>query len=361
MLHNITQRIRDWLLACLRYNEDKPYPTTDSRSWQQLYYQILSAPEAFIENMNSLSDSRRRHLTLSLLRAAARSTFTDLSSAVHTFYEAERLGVHFLHSDWIFSPVPNTRRISEQTFATPNDPHQLISMNTDEQLRTLGQLSTFCHELADVPEQSDPGEFHWHNPSFGPYDAAMYYCLIRHFRPATIVEIGAGYSTLIASKALQQNGFGQVICIEPNPRDFLRSESSIHLLVQEVQRVDSEVFGSLCSSDILFVDSSHISKTGSDVNDVFFRIVPALKKGVLLHFHDIFLPFEYPRQWVRDKRIFYNEQYLLLAFLAYNPAFEVVLAHNFLSSMSGERVRAAFPVVPDGPVGGGSFWVRKIE
>ena len=292
MLHDITQRIRDWVSVCLGTNQVKPCSATDSRSWQQLYDQILSAPDAFIENMNAQSDSRRRQLTLNLLRAAARNTFTDLASAVHTFYEAERLGIHFLHSDWIFSPVPNTRRIRDPTFAALNDPHELLSMNADQQFRTLGQLSTFCDELVDVPEQSDQGEFHWRNPSFGPYDAAIYYCLIRNYQPTSIVEIGGGYSTLIASKAVQQNGFGQVTCIEPHPRDFLRSELSTHLLVEEVQRVDSGVFGSLRSGDILFVDSSHIAKTGSDVNDLFFRILPTLKKGVLLHFHDIYLPFE---------------------------------------------------------------------
>ena len=180
-------------------------------------------------NMNAQSGLvvvRRIHVNL--LNAAARNTFTDLASAVHTFYEADRLGIHFLHSDWIFSPVQTPGRIMAADFRGPQRPTRTFIDEADQQFRTLGQLSTFCDELVDVPEQSDQGEFHWRNPSFGPYDAAIYYCLIRNYQPTSIVEIGGGYSTLIASKAVQQNGFGQVTCIEPHPRDFLRSELSTH-------------------------------------------------------------------------------------------------------------------------------------
>ena len=237
----------------------------------------------------------------------------------------------------------------------------LLKMDAVAQLQFLSQVAPFSQELADVPDQAEENEFHWQNPTFGPYDSAVYYGMIRHFRPAKVVEVGSGYSTLLAQKAARKNGNTEIICIEPYPRSFLKARGLARLIQSKVQHVDLEVFSSLKEGNILFIDSSHASKIGSDVNDIFFRILPAVKKGVVIHFHDIFLPDDYPLSWVKGKQIFYNEQYLLLAFLAFNTSFEVLLAHHFLSRKSQPEMGAAFPTMPEGPVGGGSFWIRRHE
>ncbi len=116
-------------------------------------------------------------------------------------------------------------------------------------------------------------------------------------------------------------------------------------------------FSQLQSGDILFIDSSHTVKIGGDVNYLFLEVLPRLKPGVIVHVHDIFLPFEYRRDWVLDEFRFWNEQYLLQAFLTFNSEFEVLLANYYLSSHHKEHLQAAFPDLP-GWIGG-SFWMRR--
>ena len=254
--------------------------------------------------------------------------------------------------------MPDTREVdivgSEVAGARP-----ILKLDLNAQLGVVAKLSPYSGELAGIPDKAKEDSFHWRIPAFGPLDAATYYCMVRHFKPRQIVEIGAGYSSLIAADAAGRNGGSQITCIDPNPRDFLKASVSVKLLPEKVQSVELGLFTDLHDGDFLFIDNSHMSKTGSDVNDVMFRMLPVLSKGVFVHFHDIFLPFDYPTNWIKKRGIFYNEQYLLLAFLMFNPCFEVVLANQFLCRTSGDQLRKAFPSVPTGPVGGSSFWTRR--
>jgi hypothetical protein len=113
-------------------------------------------------------------------------------------------------------------------------------------------------------------------------------------------------------------------------------------------------------NDILFVDSSHVCKFGSDVNHMILRVLPRLQPGVVVHFHDIFLPFEFPKHWVKQYKLFWNEQYLFHAFLLFNNRFETLLGNYLIQKTRYEEARRLFPCQPEGtPFGGGSFWIRS--
>ena len=150
-----------------------------------------------------------------------------------------------------------------------------------------------------------------------------------------------------------------MICIDPFPRDFVRNglPGLQSLITKKVQEIDLEFFSQLQSGDILFIDSSHTVKIGGDVNYLFLEVLPRLKPGVIVHVHDIFLPFEYRRDWVQDEFRFWNEQYLLQAFLAFNSEFEVLLANAYLNHCHQEDLKAAFPNLLSWA--SGSFWMRR--
>lgn len=156
-----------------------------------------------------------------------------------------------------------------------------------------------------------------------------------------------------------KNGHTELQAIDPYPLEILRQKvPGLNRLIEgPVQRVPVARFGELCQNDILFIDGSHVCRFGSDVNYLVFRVLPALQPGVIIHFHDIFLPWEFPRDWIVDRQLFWNEQYLLLAFLLFNDSFEVLLGTQYLGrEMPGELLRV-FPFlrVP----GGASFWIRR--
>ena len=205
----------------------------------------------------------------------------------------------------------------------------------------LSAALAYLPELAATPREAVDG-FHWNNPMFPPLDAAVYYGLIRALRPARILEVGSGFSTLIALAATAANGLGSVECVEPYPGPTLITAedrlTALHRIV--VQNAPDVLFSSLRRGDVLFIDTSHTLKAGSDVNDILFRILPLLRPGVLIHMHDIFLPYEYPKSWFRDIGIVWNEQYAVLALLMNSNRYRVVLP-NYLASIEEAACLAA--------------------
>jgi predicted O-methyltransferase YrrM len=187
--------------------------------------------------------------------------------------------------------------------------------------------------------------------------------MIRHFKPRRMIEVGSGMSTLLAAEAIRKNEVEGYSCsftaIEPYPRQFLRHgvPGLTELLEAKVQSVPIERFCALEANDIVFIDSSHVVKIGGDVVYEFLELLPRLKPGVIVHYHDIFLPAEYP-SWVLDDRRFWTEQYLLQAFLAFNSAFEVLMAGSFLHIHHSADLKAAFSSYDPANVWPGSFWMR---
>jgi hypothetical protein len=176
-------------------------------------------------------------------------------------------------------------------------------------------------------------------------------------KPRRIIEIGGGYSTRIAGKALAANQSGRLTCIEPFPERLNGSSLGIELITKRVEEIDVSFFSSLKANDILFIDSSHTVKFGSDVCYEFLEILPSLKRGVWVHVHDIFFPHDYPAEWLLKRRLALNEQYLLEAFLAFNRGFEVALANYWLALDHVPAVRRLFASA--GPSGSSSFWFYR--
>jgi hypothetical protein len=205
-----------------------------------------------------------------------------------------------------------------------------------------------------------PYQFHFNNPAFDGTDALVLYCFVRHFRPQRVVEVGSGYSSRVSAQAAVVNGDTQLICIEPFPAlELAQGFPGLTRLIQTpVQEVALDLFESLQPGDILFIDSTHVTKCGSDVNFLFLQVLPRLQPGVVVHVHDIFLPDEFPQSWIKDQHLFWNEQYLLQAFLAFNTEFEVLFSNALMGRKYSADLQKTFPKSKPW-WGGSSFWMRR--
>jgi predicted O-methyltransferase YrrM len=280
--------------------------------------------------------------------------------ARRTFGFWETLGLHVTPVHF-YEPIPDTRSIAGSLW----DARCAIGveMNDAQQVERLTNCYLrYKEEYEQFPRVKPKGTGFWtSNPSFGSIDAEVLYCTIRSFQPKRIVEVGSGYSTFLAIQALRKNGKGELLCIEPYPNEArLPNLNEIALIRQRVQDVPLSLFESLEANDILFIDSSHVLSCGSDVAFEFLEILPRLKNGVLVHFHDIFLPGEYPKEWIFRHHRFWNEQYLLQAFLSYNQVFEVIWGAYYMHTNHPEKLGEAFDMY-DQKRAPGSFWIRRTE
>ena len=281
-----------------------------------------------------------------------------------------RRGYHVL-SVHFYSPVPDTRTLSSTVWPGPD--HLVgVDLAVDDQLERLASFERrFAGEYRAFPTEPPPGGpgIHLANTTFGPGDAEALYCMVRDLRPARVVEIGSGMSTLIIDRALAVNQHDGALpaaytVIDPFPSVAARSATTVtDLRAQRVQDVEMSVFEALGTGDVLFIDSTHVVATGSDVVFEYLRVLPRLRPGVVVHAHDIFLPGEYPRSWVVERHIFWNEQYLLAAFLTLNPSFAVLWAGRYLHQHHRETLTAAIPSVgslgADDDGGPCSFWMTR--
>jgi hypothetical protein len=276
------------------------------------------------------------------------------------FRICEERGIHVTPVHF-YQPIPDTRTLLDHLWECDSALVGL-DMNDAAQLQLLTQaFPHFRREYEQLPlhPTDKPHEFHLTNDFFGGTDALAAYCMVRHFQPRLILEVGSGFSSRLFAQAALRNGRTQVVCIEPYPDPVLQAgfPGLTALIPHRVQDVERETFQQLGPGDILFVDSSHVVSCGGDVNCILLEIVPRLKRGVIIHLHDIFLPAEYPRSWVKQDLRFWTEQYLLQAFLAFNPEFEVLLANQYLNRKFPDQMRATFSTSPWH--GGGSFWIRR--
>jgi predicted O-methyltransferase YrrM len=199
------------------------------------------------------------------------------------------------------------------------------------------------------------------NNMYGPSDASVYRAMLRQLRPKRVIEVGSGYSTAVAlDVADEDDGLPalQITCIEPYPDRLLGllrpgDRDRLTIIRQPVQDVDVPVFQQLESGDFLFIDSTHVLKAGSDVAWLFLHVLPHLEPGVIVHVHDLFWPFEYPAEWLRERRD-WTEAYLVHAFLAGNADWEILLFSSWLWSCHPDQIPGH--LASDGP---GSLWLRR--
>jgi hypothetical protein len=216
--------------------------------------------------------------------------------------------------------------------------------------------------LDETPELT---RFYTRNSQFSWLDSRTLFVMLRARRPRRLIEVGSGFSSLLTADVNRRflDGALDFTCVEPYPREFLkRGVPGVTRLVESrVERVGLGTFAALEPGDVLFIDSSHVAKTGSDVNFLYFEVLPRLAPGVLIHIHDIHLPHEYQREWVLDENRSWNEQYLVRALLMYSRGFRVVFGCSYAVTRFPELVRAAL-AHPRGVVyGGGSLWIERTD
>lgn len=274
--------------------------------------------------------------------------------------------VHF------YSSLPDLDDLKERSVWDIVNELPGIDFRTEEQsalLQLLGKrFGSECRWPFDCT--SDDTEFYLNNSSFGFGCAASTHCMIRWHRPDTVIEIGSGMSSRVIATSLAANGRdgypGRHVMVDPYPGDAVRAYASADgatLIESRVELLQSDFFSRLKAGDILFIDSSHSVKIGGDVNYLYLNIMPRLNSGVVVHIHDISLPYEYSRTYTTSEsfRQFWTEQYLLQAFLAFNTQYDVLLGMHHLMVNHAPLFKAAFPYYqPDlHPYISGSFWMQR--
>jgi Methyltransferase domain len=276
---------------------------------------------------------------------------------------AERLGLQIVLKTY-YSPIPDLAQLPAGVWDA-RDPLRGIALDLDAQMAFVeSDLAGHIGELqwgTDVEQEHayDPG-----NDSYPLLDARILYAMIRHLRPARIVELGSGQTTRVMAQACRENARdgspAQLRAFDPFPTAADESLPGLTELTRtKAQDVPEEVFTELQSGDVLFVDTTHTVKIASDVNHIVLRVLPLLAKGVIVHVHDIFMPYEYPRFFFADYGLYWAEQYLLQAFLAFNASFQVSCAVHALAREQGPRMMAAGALEPGET--GSSFWITRSE
>lgn len=262
-----------------------------------------------------------------------------------------------------YSAIPSVE--DRETFLAQQRPTQEIpgvELNSDKQFELLKQFKNYYDECPFRDEKSAELRYYYINPSYSYTDALTLHSMLRTFKPQRVIEIGSGYTSaaMLDTSELFLGDSIQFTFIEPYPEllhSLIKERDKRHtILGVKLQDVDKDIFKSLGANDILFVDSTHVSKLGSDVNRIIFEILPGLKEGVLVHFHDIFWPFEYPADWIR-KGFAWNEAYVLRAFLEFNANFEIVFFASFLHNCYHDWFEEHMPLCLKNT--GGNIWLRR--
>ena len=265
-----------------------------------------------------------------------------------------------------YSPIPSldeVRRREEAIFAPPPPGLPELDLGDERQVALFRELAP---SYADQPWYDTPSEgrrYGFANTYFTYGEALIYHALLRRLRPRRVVEVGSGHSSavLLDTNDLFLGGAVRCTFVEPFPErleSLLRPEDRprVDLLRSPLQEVDLGVFEALAAGDVLFVDSTHVAKVDSDVNHALFRVLPALGEGVWIHFHDVFYPFEYPREWVLAGRS-WNEAYLLRALLQGSRRYEIAFFNDYFAAFHRDELERGMPLAGRNP--GSSLWLRK--
>ncbi|NEU06784.1 class I SAM-dependent methyltransferase [Flavihumibacter sp. R14] len=281
--------------------------------------------------------------------------------------DASHLETNFLYpSGHFYSPIISVTDIRGREHEIwnklENEDIIGIEQRPTVQLHLLNQLSKYYNEIPFKHGKLQQVRYYFDNDYYSYTDGIILYSIIRHFKPKQIIEIGSGFSSavMLDTNELFFDNQIDLTFIEPYPDRLLSlltedDHQQTKIIKEDIQSVPLDTFQKLTAGDILFIDSSHVVKTGSDVNFILFKILPILKKGVLIHFHDIFYPFEYPKDWIFMGRN-WNEIYFLKAFLMYNTEFEILLFSDYLHKFYREFF-SAMPLCYHNC--GGNIWIEK--
>jgi Methyltransferase domain len=270
-------------------------------------------------------------------------------------------------SGHFYSPVVSRTEVKTHwhRLTRPYAPYG-VDMREAEQTELFERLAVYFDAIPFGDEKSAKFRYYYKNPSYGFHDGLIYWAILNHFKPNKIIEIGSGFSSALAVDAIE---FLQLpttaTFIDPYPEVAQSATAPLpprhDILPMRVQDVELSIMDQLQDGDILFIDSSHVVKTGSDVQFEITQILPRLKPGVMVHFHDIFYPFEYGAPWVLDRNHSWNEIYFMHAFLMYNSTFQIMLFNDFMSRCVTEKARRLAPMQIQRFLGArpGSLWLRR--
>jgi hypothetical protein len=266
-----------------------------------------------------------------------------------------------------YAPVPDPDELTDADWERRSDLAG-IDLDLDAQVRFLrDELAAFVAEWEPARTgEWGSGRFYLDNGMYGPGDAELLYAMVRRFTPARMIELGSGFTTLAAAEACARNAADGASCrydvYDPYPRDLVAPDAEWPTATHELraQDVPGDAFLELGDRDLLIVDTTHVVKLAGDVNRVILDVLPRLAAGVVVHFHDIWLPWEYHRGLVAELG-FWNEQYLLQAYLSGHPDWEVLLAAQALARERRTDLEAVVPALSGSGSQPTNFWIRRTR
>jgi len=294
----------------------------------------------------------------------------QLNRALRTMYSSQAANTFltFAAPGHFYSPIPDLTFVDQhksRIFETGLREVPGIDTNETAQLNLLHEFTGYYDAIPFDDEVSSDHRYYFQNPYFSYGDGLILYSMMRHFRPRRVIEVGSGFSSALMMDTNDEflSGECHFTFIEPYPERLLslmteRDRERNRLISTMVQEVEPGEFKTLQARDILFIDSSHVAKVGSDVVHLLTNILPVLNTGVLIHFHDIFWPFEYPEELVR-MGVAWNESYMLKAFLQFNSKFRILLFNSFLAIHHRALLESKVPLFLKNT--GGSLWIQKIS
>ena len=279
----------------------------------------------------------------------------------------------FVPPGHFYSPVVDPKnaatrlqRVREQQTNAPDFKLPGIDLDRDEIGATWNRLLPYLTSSPFSEHAQTGWRYYYENPAYSYGDGSVLHAMIRNLRPARMIEVGSGWSSACALDTVDHflDGQCEFTFIEPYP-ELLKgligekavAGKNIRILEQRIQDVPLELFDSLEPGDILFIDSTHILATGSDVCFELFEVMPRIKPGVVVHFHDMFWPFEYPAAWAVDENRSWNELYGIQAFLTHNAEWHILFFNDFFAKAEPALIGRTFPLFMRNP--GGALWLVK--
>jgi predicted O-methyltransferase YrrM len=270
-----------------------------------------------------------------------------------------------------YSPLPDIKSLKKNLPRWyKEDTSPGVDWNLQEQLELLEKLTPYSVEVSSLPSFSEVTH-DGYGPGYGEIEALLLYMMLRHVKPSRVVEVGSGVSTFYTLTALEANRekdnvTSTLTCVEPYPNDKLRtlvSERNIKLRACEVQDAGFEIFEELSANDVLFIDSSHVSKKDSDVDFLFLEVLPRLRKDVLIHIHDISFPMPaLPREhFLFDTYLFWNVSSLVRAFLTFNTTFRIVMCQSYLHHHKPDELKKLLPTYNPETHFPSSLWLQRVS
>lgn len=237
-----------------------------------------------------------------------------------------------------------------------------IDLNIEIQINLLNSFVDSYNKLPYLGENNKNMRYYFLNDYYSYTDSITLFGMILKFRPSKIIEIGSGFSSAVMLDTNELFFDNKILLTFIDPyihrlTSLLKNDdvNNCSIIKNRIQVVALEEFSKLKTNDILFVDTTHVCKTGSDLNFILFEILPILSSGVIIHFHDIFYPFEYPKEWIYEGYN-WNEDYLLKSFLMYNNSFEILFFADYMHKFHSELFKT-MPLTLKNT--GANLWIRK--